>query len=402
MTTRTFARTFIACCLTLSTLAAADFTWNGSVSSSWQESANWSPAGVPSAADTVTVPGGKKPIDLTNTWQVAAFNLAGGTVQGSGTLTVTSAFAWTAGKLSGSGRLQIPVGATLTISGVSSKDLVGWSLEVSGTARWEGTGSISSGQGATVNVEPTGLFEISSDQILYFNWGGNATVFNNAGIVRKTAATGTTTFYEVVFNNSGTLAVQTGTLRLTGGGTGTGLYSVSAGATLDFGGGTHTLSSASSITGDGTLNVSGGKVTHNGNYQVTGTTKVGNGELHLIGNITSLGSSVAVTGGTLDVGADVTVQGDGSLSGGTITGTGELVFTGAFTWTGGTLSGTGALIIPANATLVIGSASGKTLLSRTVSIAGTARWEGTGSISSGEGATVNVEPTGLFEISSDQ
>ncbi|HOK76895.1 MAG TPA: CARDB domain-containing protein, partial [Verrucomicrobiota bacterium] len=402
MTTRTFAKTLIACCLTFSTLAAADFTWNGSVSSSWEEPANWTPAGVPSTADTVTVPAGKKPIELTNTWQVAAFNLAGGTVQGSGTLIVTAAFAWTAGTLTGSGHLEIPAGATLAISGASGKYLVGWSVEVSGTARWEGTGSISSGQGATVNVQPTGLFEISADQIFYFNLGGNATVFNNAGIVRKTAATGTTTFSSVVFNNTGTLAVQAGTLRLTGGGTGTGLYEVSGGATLDFGGGTHSLTSASSITGGGTVNVSGGKAIHNGSYQVTGTTEVEYGELQLLGNVTSLGSSVAVTGGTLEVGSDVTVQGNGSLSGGTITGTGQLVFTGTFTWNGGTLSGPGALVIPDGATLVIGSAYSKTLQSRTVSIAGTARWEGTGNISSGQGATVNVQPTGLFEISSDQ
>ncbi|MDH7502309.1 MAG: CARDB domain-containing protein, partial [Verrucomicrobiota bacterium] len=396
-----FAKTFIACCLTLSTLTAADFTWNGSVSSSWQEPANWTPAGVPSAADTVTVPGGKKPIDLTNTWQVAAFNLAGGTVQGSGTLIVTAAFAWTAGALTGSGHLEIPAGATLAISGASGKHLVGWSVELSGTARWEGAGSISSGQGATVNVQPTGLFEISSDKNIYFNEGGNPTVFNNAGIFRKTAATGTTTFSRVVFNNTGTMAVQAGTLSLTGGGTGTGLYEVSGGATLDFGGGTHSLAPTSSITGGGTVNVSGGKVIHNGSYQVTGTTEVKSGELQLLGNVTSLGSSVAVTGGTLEVGSDVTVQGNGSLSGGTITGTGQLGFTGTFTWNRGTLSGTGALVILDGAILVIGSASDKTLRSRTVSIAGTARWEGAGDINSGEGAIVQIEPSGLFEIWND-
>ena len=619
MTTHAFSKMFIACHLAISTLIAADFTWNGTVSSSWQEPANWSPAGIPGPGDNVTVPSGKRTIELSDNREVASFTFNGGELSGSGTLTATSTFTWNAGTLSGTGRLFIPTGATLIITGASNKGLVGWTVQVAGLARWEGTGNIgggqgarfqidpagewqiqtdadiyhsyvgntpviinqgtvrktagtavsdfgvpfenqgsvqiasgtlrlqrtathsgsfdvlsgcclefaggtqelgttssitgtgqllvsggtvnvngqfnitgkttlssgtlnlntdatsagefeltdgtltgtgtlthagtftwnggtlsgtgalvipagatlvigsasgktllsrtvsiagnarwegtgyiSSGQGATVNVQPTGLFEISSDQNFYFNWGGTATVFNNAGIVRKTAATGTTTFSDVVFNNSGTLAVQAGILRLTGGGTGTGIYNVSGGATLDFGGGTHNLSSASSITGDGTVNVSSGNVTHNGIYQVTGTTKVESGQLQLLGNVTSLGSSVAVTGGTLDLRADVTVQGNGSLSSGTITGTGQLGFTGTFTWNGGTLSGTGALVIPAGATLVIGSGSGKALLSRTVSIAGNARWEGTGNISSGQGATVNVQPTGLFEISFDQ
>ncbi|NLH73122.1 MAG: hypothetical protein GX456_08730, partial [Verrucomicrobia bacterium] len=381
MTTRTFAKTLIACCLTFSTLTAADFTWNGSVSSSWQEPANWTPAGVPSAADTVTVPAGKKPIELTNTWQVAAFNLAGGTVQGSGTLIVTAAFAWTAGALTGSGHLEIPAGATLAISGAGGKDLVGWSVEVSGNARWEGTGNIRSGEGAIIQIQPTGSFEIANDENIYYSFSGAPTVFNNAGVVRKTAGSSTTTLW-CALNNDGTIEVQTGTLSSTSGGTSSGLFKVSAGATLEFNGGTYELKPASTIAGNGALALRSGTVKVAGTFSLTGTT--------------------AISGGTLDIASDVNLGGEITLSNGTLTGTGTVTHTGTFTWNGGTLSGTGALVIPDSATLVIGSASGKTLQSRTVSIAGTARWEGTGNISSGQGATVNVQPTGLFEISSDQ
>jgi hypothetical protein len=210
-------------------------------------------------------------------------SLSNGTITGTGQLGFTGTFTWNGGTLSGTGALVIPAGATLLIGSASGKTLLSRTVSIAGNARWVGTGNISSGQGATVTVQPTGLFEIGSDQDFYFNQGGTTTVFNNNGIVRKTAATGTTTFSYVVFNNSGTLAVQAGTLRLTGGGTGTGIYNLSGGATLDFGGGTHSLGSASSITGEGTLTVSSGKVTHNGSYQVTGTTKVESGELQLLG-----------------------------------------------------------------------------------------------------------------------
>ncbi|HEY9690604.1 MAG TPA: Calx-beta domain-containing protein [Oculatellaceae cyanobacterium] len=56
---------------------------------------------------------------------------------------------------------------------------------------------------------------------------------NNAGILKKTVGTGTTTI-STQFNNTGTVQVQTGTLNLTGGGSSSGNWSLSNGAALQF------------------------------------------------------------------------------------------------------------------------------------------------------------------------
>ena len=64
-----------------------------------------------------------------------------------------------------------------------------------------------------------------------------------------------------LFNNSGTVNVQSGTLSLSGGGTDIGAIYQGAG-TVNFSGGTRTLDAASSINGNATF--SGGQTTVNG------------------------------------------------------------------------------------------------------------------------------------------
>jgi len=78
------------------------------------------------------------------------------------------------------------------------------------------------------------LFSLQNDQAINLAYGYE--YFNNAGTVRKSVATGTTTF-NVVFNNSGTLDVQSGTVSLNGGGALGGGATVAAGAGLVFGAG---------------------------------------------------------------------------------------------------------------------------------------------------------------------
>ena len=86
-----------------------------------------------------------------------------------------------------------------------------------------------------------GTFLAQSDQYLYDFSGTGA--FNNAGSSTRNNNPGTLTLYNLAFNNTGTANVQTGTLDLQGGdgGSTTGVYNVSAGATLRFCGVTSTL-----------------------------------------------------------------------------------------------------------------------------------------------------------------
>src|SRR5205814_5288317 len=156
--------------------------------------------------------------------------------------------------------------------------------------------------------------------------GVATTTLTNTGTLTKSAGVGTATFGSitcpfycytgvVTLNNSGTVNVQAGTLQLNGfstTGTSTGLFQADAGATLEFVGGTHTLSAASSVSGAGDLLVSGGSVnvdgainvananvaagtaTINGSYNVSGTTTVS-------GGIANFNAGAAHTTSTLDL-----------------------------------------------------------------------------------------------------
>ena len=70
---------------------------------------------------------------------------------------------------------------------------------------------------------------------------------NNAGTFIKSGSAATSTI-STLFNNSGTVDVQSGTLNLSGGGTDVGATYKGAG-TVNFSGGTRTLDATSSITG---------------------------------------------------------------------------------------------------------------------------------------------------------
>ena len=85
-----------------------------------------------------------------------------------------------------------------------------------------------------------------------------------------------------MFNSSGTVNVQTGTLSLDGGGTETGSFTVSSGAALKLTNST-SFTSASTIAGAGNVIFGGGSNTVSGTYNPTGTTTVSTGLLGLIG-----------------------------------------------------------------------------------------------------------------------
>ena len=96
--------------------------------------------------------------------------------------------------------------------------------------------------------------------------------------VRKSAGTGTTTI-AVVCNNSGVVEAQTGTLRFQGGGTLGGSFAASAGAAVNFAGGTFALGGAGVVSsGAGQVVFTGGDIAFSepiSNFTMTGGTLVG-------------------------------------------------------------------------------------------------------------------------------
>ncbi len=158
----------------------------------------------------------------------------------------------------------------------------------------------------------------------------------------------------VAFNNSGSTAVQSGTLSLTGGGDGSGSFTVAAGATLGFDSGTMTLASGSSISGAGTAEFGGGTINDAGSYDMTSGTVVDGGTVNFTGTVSSVGN-LTVSSGTVNFSTGAAIALPTLVeSGGTLTGSDTVNVAGALTWTNGTMSGNG--MTNANGGLTLGAA----------------------------------------------
>ena len=321
--------------------------------------------------DTTTITGGTANFNADAT--TAALTLSGGTLAGTGSITVTSLFTWTGGTMAGTGSTDIDGDAN--IAG-GSKWLTGRTVNFAGNTTWTASGNINTGQGATVNNLPGAVFDIqvTNSRGITFNQGNPETVFNNQGTVKKTVDTGLA-FINVVFNNSGLVQSQAGTPDLERGGASSGDFEAAAPGILRFDGGTHTLDADSSVFGSGTVQVSNGTVNFGGTHNVTGTT--------------------SVTGGTAANFNAVATTNNLTLSGGSLSGTGSNTATGLFTWTGGTMAGTGSTNADGDANIAGGS---KWLVSRTVNFAGNTTWTASGNINTGIGAAINNLPGAVFDI----
>ena len=77
--------------------------------------------------------------------------------------------------------------------------------------------------------------------------------FNNSGTFNKQS--NTTTSISTVFNNTGTVNVNAGTMLMQSGGTSTGMFNIAEGAKVEFRNGTHTLNNVTT-SGAGILQIS--------------------------------------------------------------------------------------------------------------------------------------------------
>ncbi|MFH1872411.1 MAG: YDG domain-containing protein, partial [Pseudomonadota bacterium] len=181
-----------------------------------------------------------------------------------------------------------------------------------GTTTWSGTGNIStSGGGSSVvfDNKAGGQFLIQNDQIIQGD-GGGAEVVINAGLLRKTVASGTTTVTGVVdFNNttSGVVEVQTGTLQIDGfsGGTNSGVIDLAAAATLGTNGSALLNAAGGIIRGNGMLNLAAATLSNDGLIApgaASGTT---------IGTLSITGNLANNAGGTIEAGLGGATAGTG-------------------------------------------------------------------------------------------
>ncbi|HXY68736.1 MAG TPA: hypothetical protein VEH62_04765, partial [Gemmatimonadales bacterium] len=405
------------------TVAAVNLNaWTNAAGGNWSVATNWSKGTVPVATDsvTITVPGTYTVnVDVaatvarltvgaasgTQTLSVAAnalstlggafaantvLNLSGtGNVTGAGTITTAGAFNWTGGSLGGvtgaGGGIQVLAGGTLSIAPAATASLQGYTLQVAGTGTWTGTATVQTGGGAVLRVASGGSLAIQGDPTFTFALGGAAPALNVVGTLTRTTSANPAVL-NVALNDSGTVSVASGTLRLTGGGSSSGAFTVASGATLDFNGGTHALSSASSVGGAGTVRFTGATATLGGGYAVTGPTLVSGGTASFNG---SAGSAASL-----------------ALSGGTLTGTGLLTVSGAMSWTNGSIgaaSGAGGTTrVLSGGTLAIAPVVQDSFQNYVLELAGTGTWTGTDTVNTGNGAILRIASGGSLTIQSAQ
>jgi hypothetical protein len=202
------------------------------------------------------------------------------------------------------------------------------------TVTWS-EGRFSFSNNATFTNKPTPVFDNSFNGDLRNLTGTN--YFINEGTFTKSAGTGNTDL-NIVFDNKGTVNVNTGTLRINGGGTQTGTFNVPLGSTLQFQG-SHALNAGVSFTGGGLKRIISGTTTAN--------------------------APVTFNEGSID------------LAGGTLNGPGAITTNCPVTWAPSTISGSSAAtdVIHVNNTLFIGGGTGQHFLTnRSLNTAGTTTW----------------------------
>jgi len=265
-------------------------------------------AGEPGFDETLRLSGGI--LTVNGSLAVRNFTQSGGTLAGSGSLTVSEAFAWTGGTMTGTGRTVLGAGTEHSLSGGATKVIrEGRTLENFGTVTMSG-GTLQYAQTPATVINRAGAEWVVSDEADFGQSFGGTYLFQNEGTFRKTGEGTTTAFNPIRVVNTGELLVEAGTVDLHEGLNHSGTVTLFAGTTLRLLAGAHTFTTTSKTLGAGTL------VLQNTTFNVGS------------GQVVEIGTPLRMTGGTL-------------------TGEGRLRALGGLDWSGGTMTGTGVTELPA-------------------------------------------------------
>jgi hypothetical protein len=129
--------------------------------------------------------------------------------------------------------INVPATTTLTYNGSLSLDsngipslAGGGTFVLKGTLTESGTGYLNlepgNGTTTTLDISPGSTLDLQSDSSIYGDpiSSTSTVLLNNAGTIEKTGGTGTSTLRPAMLNNTGTIGVFTGTLKVNVGGQG--------------------------------------------------------------------------------------------------------------------------------------------------------------------------------------
>ncbi|MBV5344639.1 MAG: hypothetical protein JZU63_03425, partial [Rhodoferax sp.] len=220
-------------------------------------------AGTSNFGGGLTVSGGS--LTLNGASVVSSLTLSSGALNGTGAVTVSNSMTWSGGTLSGSGAFAS--NGTLALPDTTTARKVdGRVFDHYGSAVLNATNrGLEIINGGVFNNKLGATFDIQNLAGLG-DFGATAGVgtFNNQGTLSKTTNAGETLIWsnsdptKFVFNNTGTVNVNVGTLKFATSGADIGTYNVATGANLQFVGGARDLNAGSDITGSGNVQFSGG------------------------------------------------------------------------------------------------------------------------------------------------
>ncbi len=391
-----------------------DVFWISPASGSWQTGSNWNTGAPPADGTNVCIPQSGISVTYSSRTATAIHSLqshatvaiangvlsiaadsstvglsisaadsASGEVTGSGTITIPAggSFAWTGGQMSGSGATNISAGATLLLGGGGTESLVERTVNLAGNGVW-GAGVLSANT-STVNILDGGTVDVEDGFVYSF---GTLNIAPN-GVFEKTTGAGTATLFIVVLTNQGLVASRRGTLVLATSGTSGGRFSTQAGSTLQFDVGATALGPTSSVSGDGDVRFANGTWNVDGAYTITGRTTIDGGTVNF-NAATAQASTLVLT--TLPSGRTGILRGSGTLT---------IPTGGTFTWIGGQMAGSGATNISAGATLLLDGSDTKSIVERTLNLAGNGVWRA-GTLSANI-STLNVMSGASFDVQGD-
>lgn len=243
--------------------------------------ANFNPGATVNSVGALNISAGTATFHTGGLIAPLAFTLSGGTLTGTDPVTVAGQTNWTAGAMTSTGTTTL--NGNLNISGNNFHDLTaGRTLNTTATTTMLGAfgGFFRTSGGASINN--SGLWQ---DQSTFNNSiTGTQSTFRNTGVYQR-SGTATSTI-GIPFNNTGTVDIQSGTLRFTGG------YTQTAGDTMLNGG---------ALASTTTLNILGGKLSGSGNVtaNVSNASEVTPGLSPGILNIT--GNYTQTTTGALNI-----------------------------------------------------------------------------------------------------
>jgi len=282
-------------------------------------------------------------VTLNQNITIEQFTLESSSLSSSGSsLTLGGIFTWNGGNISG---VTLNANGGLAVTSQVFFDSGTLNLASGQNGTFDNFAEFNLNNGAIFNNDGTLTVQTSSGSSM----NGSGT-FNNTGTFTLATTDGSVfPIFGVVFSNSGTVNVTSGTLDLEGGdgGNTTGVFNVDGGAVFRLGN-DFTFAAGSSIAGAGQAWFSGGTIAVNGSFNVTGSSVFDTNVTFGAMTITSVGA-VTINGGTVDFGSNSFTAASLDQLGGTLTGTGTIDSTGQVTWNfGGSVAVTGTGILNAN------------------------------------------------------